>query len=163
MQTWRNKKRKPRPDLTERNKQNAVHGMSNSRTHNIWRRIRERCNCQDSKDYENYGGRGICVDDAWQKSFLAFLADMGEAPAGMSIERINNDGNYEKSNCRWATVLDQANNKRTNVFVTYKEKTQTIAQWAREIGLERKTLEYRIRVGWSAERALTTPSLIRRK
>jgi hypothetical protein len=160
METWRNKKRKPRPDLSERNRQNATHGMSSSRTFKIWSNMKERC--ADKQDV-NYGGRGITVDPIWEKSFMAFLSDMGEAPAGMQIDRIDNNGNYEKSNCRWTTALVNANNKRTCVYVTYNNKTQTIADWARETGIERKTLEYRFRAGWSAERALTTPSLIKRK
>ena len=157
------KKRKPRPDLSERNRNNKTHGMSESRTFRIWMGIRTRCNDPTNKDFFNYGGRGIKVDPNWDKSFVCFLMDMGEAPAGMQIDRIDNNGHYEKANCRWATIMQNANNRRTCVFVTHEGKTQSVADWAREIGLERKTLEYRIRIGWSAERALTTPSLIKRK
>ena len=157
------KKRKPRPDVVDRNHANAIHGLSGSRTYRIWRGIRARCNDPENKDFKNYGARGVKVDPNWNESFLAFLMDMGEAPACMQIDRINNNGHYEKANCRWVTPIENSNNKRTCVFVTFDGKTQSIADWSREVGIERKTLEYRIRVGWSAERALKTPSLIKRK
>jgi hypothetical protein len=161
--TMEKKKRGPRPDLVDRNQQNATHGMAGNRTYRIWLGLRSRCNNPTNKDFKNYGGRGIKVDPTWNESFINFLMDMGEVPAGMSIDRIDNNGHYERSNCRWATPLENANNTRRTVFVTYNDKTQSIADWARETGLERKTLEYRIRIGWSADRALTTPSLIKRK
>ncbi len=155
--------KRKRPDLALRNKQSAKHGMTNSRTYSIWRGIHDRCVNPNSKDFHNYGGRGIKICDRWEHSFILFLEDMGEAPAGMQIDRINNDDGYYKNNCRWTTVKEQANNRRTCIMVTFGNKTQTVAQWAEETGLERKTLEYRIRVGWSAEKALTTPSTIKRK
>ena len=155
--------RRKRPDLAQRNRDNAIHGYAGSRTYRIWRGLRDRCENKENKDFHNYGGRGITVCERWNHSFVLFLEDMGEAPKGMQIDRINNDDGYCKENCRWASIQEQANNKRTCVMVSYKGKTQSVSQWAAEMGLERKTLEYRIRVGWDAERALTTPSTIKRK
>lgn len=155
--------KRQRPDLAERNKKSATHGMSGNRTYGIWNNIRERCLNTKNKDFQNYGGRGITVCDRWKKSFICFLEDMGEAPRQMQIDRINNDKGYTKENCRWTTVQVQANNRRTCVMVTFNGKTKTIADWSREFGIERKTLEYRIRVGWDIEKALITPSLIKRK
>ena len=105
-----------------------------------------------------YGGRGISVCKEWDESYEAFrdwaLAN-GYAD-GLSIDRIDVDGNYEPPNCRWATNQEQQNNKRTNVYLTFNGKTQTIAQWAREVGINPVTLHARIyRYRWSVERALT--------
>ena len=155
--------KRKRPDLAERNRQSATHGMSNSKTHSVWGGIKDRCLCPNNKDFNNYGGRGITICDRWKNSFIAFLEDMGEAPPNMSIDRIDNNKGYSKENCRWTTIQVQANNRRTCVMITFKGKTKTIAEWSREFGIERKTLEYRIRVGWEIEKALTTPSLIKRK
>jgi hypothetical protein len=156
------KTKRTRPDLAERNKANAKHGKTNSRTWRIWKGMLERCRLKNSKDWSNYGGRGITVDSRWL-DFMAFLEDMGEAPDGMSIDRIDNNAGYCRQNCRWATVEQQANNRRTCVMLTFNGKTQSVAEWSREVGVERKTLEYRIRVGWNAADALTTKSLIPRK
>lgn len=158
-----NTKKRTRPDLAERNRQNATHGMTSSKTYRIWVLMRDRCCNQKSKDYPNYGGRGIKICEEWNRSFVCFLQDMGECPENMQIDRINNNGNYEKSNCRWTTLQINANNRRTCVYVDFNGKSQSIADWARETGIERKTLEYRIRTGWPVEKALTTPSLIPRK
>jgi hypothetical protein len=159
----RKEPRKPRPDLVKRNKENAIHGQTNSRTYSSWRALKFRCENKDNKDYPNYGGRGIKVCDQWSKSFSEFLRDMGERPEGTSIDRIDPDGNYEPGNCRWASNKKQSNNKRCNVFVEYEGKTMTVTEWAKEYGLEVKTLLYRVKIGWDIETALTTPSTIKRK
>lgn len=133
-----------------------------SSTHAIWRGMLARCRNVNAKDYARYGARGITVCDRWL-SFALFLADMGERPAGMTLERRDGSKGYFPENCTWATPTQQARNRRGNVNVTHDGITATVAEWAERTGLERKTLEYRIRAGWPAERALTTPSLINRK
>ena len=124
--------------------------------------MRQRCENPNRKDFCNYGARGITVCARWLQ-FTNFLSDMGERPAGMTLERSDGAKGYSPENCTWATPTQQARNKRTNVLVTHGGHTATVAEWAERTGLERKTLEYRIRAGWPAERALTTPSLINRK
>lgn len=151
-----------RPDLAERNRQRATHGMRHTPTWKAWSAMRDRCLTPTNKSYPRYGGRGITICDRWE-SFEAFLADMGERPKGTTLGRIDNDGPYSPDNCRWETARQQANNRRNNVRVRWRGEERTVAEWARIVGLERKTLEYRIRSGWDAERALTTPSLTRRK
>lgn len=151
-----------RPDLAERNRQRAKHGMTGTFTFKTWDSMRQRCRNPDNKDFANYGGRGISVCDRWNE-FQTFLADMGERPSGMTLDRIDVNGNYEPSNCRWATPKAQSRNKRNNVVVEFDGQQMTVAEWAEKTGIERKTLEYRIRAGWRPERALTTPSLINRK
>ena len=133
-----------------------------SSTHAIWRGMLARCRNQKSKDFPRYGGRGIAVCERWW-DFPSFLADMGERPAGLTLERLDGSGNYCPENCRWVTPKQQARNRRNNVRVVFGGLTATVAEWAERTGLERKTLEYRLRSGWPPERALTTPSLINRK
>lgn len=91
---------------------NLTHGLSNTFEHRIWRAMKERCCNPNDKAYKRYGGRGITICDRWRYSFQNFIADMGFRPADKnSIDRVDNSGNYEPSNCRWATYMEQAHNK----------------------------------------------------
>lgn len=132
----------------------ATHGMSRTRTYRIWRGMLQRCSeAATGKTRRLYFEKGIRVCDRW-KDFECFLEDMGKSPAGLSIERIDGGGNYEPSNCRWATPKEQANNVATNSLVTHSGTTKTVAMWAEEIGVKANTLLYRLRRGIPAERAL---------
>jgi hypothetical protein len=115
-----------------------------------------RCQNPSAKGYENYGGRGISVCERW-KDFTAFYEDMGDPPSGTSIDRIDNNGNYEPSNCRWATVTEQARNRRTNKILSFRGKDKCIAEWAECLGLTVNAIRNRLRVGWSVEQTLSTP------
>ena len=141
---------------------NTKHGHlkngKRSKTHIVWQHMIQRCTNLRDKGYPNYGGRGIKVCKRWQNSFENFLEDMGEVPEGYQIDRINNNGNYCKENCRWSTRKEQQRNKRDNHLETYKGKTQCLAAWAEEFDINYSTLCSRIfRSGWSIEKALTTP------
>lgn len=116
----------------------------------------DRCQNPNHSYWARYGGRGVKVYDRW-KIFEDFLTDMGERPDGTTLDRINNDGNYEPGNCRWATRAQQNRNKSDTKMLTYQGKTLCIAEWARELGLDITTFWGRIRRGWSTERAITTP------
>jgi hypothetical protein len=105
----------------------------------------KRCTNPKTIRFNEYGGRGISVCDRWLNSFENFLSDMGEKPPGLSIDRIDNDGNYEPGNCRWATVEQQNNNQRNNIRLSYDGKTMTLSQWARHYGILKGTLWMRYR------------------
>jgi hypothetical protein len=151
-----------RPDLAARNRASATHGFSRSPTYKTWDAMHQRCSNSKSADFHRYGARGISVCHRWT-SFELFLEDMGPRPAGCTLDRVDVNGAYEPTNCRWATAKQQSNNRRSSVFIEHDGRRMTVAMWADEVGLERKTLEYRIRTGWDAAKALTTPSLINRK
>ena len=136
---------------------NATHGMSKTRIFRIWLSMINRCHCVGASGYYKYGARGIVVCDRWRDSFVNFLSDMGEPPAGMSIERKDNDGNYDSANCIWATRLVQANNTRANRFLDHDGKRLTTAQWALVTDIPTRTIEKRLKLGWPVAKALTTP------
>ena len=138
----------------------TTHGMTNTILFGKWNRMLERCRNKNRRDYKNYGGRGIRVCDEWKNNFMSFYnwaIDSGYKE-GLTIDRIDTNGNYEPSNCRWATPKEQANNRRTSVFLTYNGETHTVSQWAEIQHIPRDTLDRRMRrCGWSVEKALTTP------
>lgn len=122
-----------------------------------WRTMIDRCENPDSKDFPRYGKRGIKVCDRWRKSFENFLADMGPKPSGMTIDRIDTNGNYEPGNCRWATPITQGNNRRDNVKIVHDGIALTSPQWARLAGIKPGTLDKRLRRGIPIAEALAMP------
>lgn len=135
-----------------------THRRSRSGEYIAWRNMIRRCYNPKSREWPGYGGRGITVCERWRGSFVDFFEDMGPRPKGLSLDRRNNDGNYEPENCRWATRREQANNTRRVRPVAWNGKTQSLGQWTRETGIPWTTLDYRLKCGWSVERTLTTPS-----
>lgn len=123
-------------------------------TYACWAGMLKRCTSPGCKAWANYGGRGIIVCERWVSSFANFLADMGERPDGLTIERIDNDGNYEPGNCRWATRDEQQNNTRANHLMTHQGRTQTMAAWCRETGLCHTTIIRRLNRGMTDSQAL---------
>lgn len=133
------------------------HGDCRTRPYRAWQNMVERCTNPHATGYNNYGGRGITVCERWLK-YENFRDDMGYPPDGMSLDRIDNDGNYCPENCHWATPEEQLKNKRSTRLLTYRGRTQTLAQWARETGIAHKTLCGRMDQGRTAEDILTAPS-----
>lgn len=116
-----------------------------------------RCTNPNNRDFVLYGGRGIRVCARWSASFESFLADMGERPTKRhSIDRIDNNGDYEPGNCRWATPLEQNRNRRNTRLVTFKGETLALAEWSQRTGIAYHTLKSRLLKGWDSARALTT-------
>ena len=141
-------------DLTiKRNtKHNNCKRIGRSKAYSTWSSIKKRCYNFNQSNYERYGARGIKVCDKWVESFENFLEDMGEPPtAEHSIDRINNNGDYEPSNCKWSSVEEQANNKRNSIIITFNNKKQTLAQWCRELNLNYKSTYKKVRNNKSIE------------
>lgn len=126
-----------------------------SKTYAIWCTMKTRCTNPSSKNYPTYGGRGIKVCERWLHSFENFLENMGEKPNGLTLERMNNNGDYTPENCKWATRKEQCNNTRRNRFILFNGRSQTLAQWAEEIGISSPTLCKRLKRGWPVAQALT--------
>lgn len=128
----------------------------------VWIAMRVRCRSPKHSAYKYYGGRGIRVCERWE-CFETFLSDMGSRPSpDATIDRIDNDGNYEPGNCRWATHSEQQRNRRDSYHITYRGETKSIWDWAEEYGINQRTLIYRLQAGWIVERALTEPVRKRR-
>jgi hypothetical protein len=135
-----------------------THGMSKTSTYSAWLAMRKRCNNVNCEDYPNYGGRGIKVCERWN-SFENFLADMGGRPKGLSIDRIDTNGDYSPENCRWTDSKTQARNKRNSVIVSFNGTTKHIREFCDELGLNPATVFTRIgQQKWSIDRALSTPT-----
>ena len=128
------------------------------RTHGVWVKMRARCEDQAGKSYPDYGGRGIKVCDRWQ-TFENFLADMGPAPEGMSIDRVDNDGDYEPSNCRWADRKTQNSNRRSIRWLEHDGKRMSVSDWARHLGVPIQRIKNRVHRGWPLERILSPEDL----
>lgn len=141
-----------RSDVTSaRCKQRTKHGMYKSPEYNAWANMLYRCTQPTCRAWPSYGGRGIKVCDRW-KFFENFYADMGPRPPNTSLDRLNNDGNYEPSNCAWRTWNQQQNNRRTKHVIEYNGKSQSLSQWSRETGIPISTLFGRIKSGASTEK-----------
>ena len=133
-----------------------THGLSQTPEYRSWKQLIQRCENPNDPSYKNYGGRGIKVNRAWRRSFEKFYLDMGARPGPQySIERKDNNGEYGKENCCWATKVEQVNNRRNNIFLTYQGKTQTVAQWARELSIPVKRIRARLNYGWDHYRTLS--------
>lgn len=135
---------------------NKTHGDTGTKLYKIWIGMKNRCNCAGNNGYKNYGARGIKVCDEWNKSYINFKewALKNGYKDGLSIDRVNVNKDYEPNNCRWVTIKEQANNRRSNHLITYKGETHNITEWARKNNVEPYIIFSRLRNGWSVEKAL---------
>ena len=134
-----------------------THGLRKSSEYAIWQQILNRCRNSNLRNFSSYGGRGIRVCERWLK-FENFYADMGPRPTPQhSIDRIDNDGNYEPDNCRWSTRKEQCRNTRRNRLVTFRGETMCIAELCERLSLENDKVRQRLNRGWSIERIVATP------
>lgn len=141
-------------------KRSNYHGLSKTKIYSIWCGIKDRCYRKKCTDYVNYGGRGITVCDEWKDNFITFYnwAINNGYKDGLTIERINVNGNYEPSNCIWIENALQSKNKTNSHYLTYNGKTQIIEDWAKEMKLNNgSTIRGRLKLGWTLEESLTIP------
>ena len=138
------------------------HGKTKTSEYVAWKGLIRRCTKPKNTHYSEYGGRGIKVCDRWLKSFENFLEDMKEKPSSFhSIDRIDNNGNYEPDNCRWATIKEQANNRQNSRYYNYDGEPQTLRQLFNKYSppLSYRTFRARVENGWPMFQALTTPTI----
>lgn len=135
---------------------NVVHGLSKTKEHCIWKGIRQRCNNPNASNFYRYGGRGIRVCEEWNnfENFYRWCKESGYK-YGLTIDRIDNNGDYSPSNCRWVDKTAQANNKCNNRKVRYKGKIVSLMELERITGIDHRTIGYRLTRGWSVEQAST--------
>lgn len=145
-------------------KRNAKHGHSNERLYKVWKGMKSRCYNPHHKSYDKYGGRGITVCDEWH-DYAAFrewaYANGYDEKADYqqcSLDRIDVNGNYSPGNCRWADAFTQVVNTQKTLKLSYRGETKSLPEWAKEYGLCKEALAYRIKSGWDIEKALTTPT-----
>ena len=147
-----------RKEMTkQRGLNNKTHGLSKKRLYYEWVGMRQRCTYEkDTKEYANYGGRGITVCDLWMNDFLAFAkwALANGYKDNLTLDRVDNNRGYSPENCRWATVKQQSNNRRTNRILEYKGKRLTLTEWSEILGINKNTILSRLRRGWSVEKSL---------
>lgn len=141
------------------------HGMFGTRIYNIWDGMKARCYNKNHVAYKNYGGRGITICDEWLNSFKSFYSwsILNGYKENLTIDRIDNNGNYEPSNCRWATAFEQAQNRRNIIFVTIGGETKSISEWSKETGLSNQCINSRIKAGWPEEKLLIAPKKRKQK
>lgn len=147
--------------IEQASKKITTHGHSRAggpkqATYKIWTSMLQRCNNPKSQKFKRYGGRGIRVSHEWHL-FANFISDLGERPDGFSLDRIDNNGNYCKENCRWASPITQSHNRENNRMINFRGESMCISEWARHTGLSVPTLTGRINAGWDIERALLSP------
>lgn len=141
-----------------RNKRTTMHNLSRTREYRAWRGMIIRCYNKNYKLFHRYGGRGITVCDRWKSSLLNFISDMGNCPSGKSsIDRIENDGNYDPDNCRWSDPIEQSNNRSSCRIYEMNGQSKNLKKWAQLYGISYKLLWDRINRGLSLLDALTTP------
>jgi len=137
---------------------NYKHGGVGTSEYSVWKNMNNRCYCRGATAYERYGGRGISVCERWRGSFANFLADMGPKPfPEATLERIDNNGNYEPGNVIWASAKVQNNNKRNIIRLTFRGETRTLLAWCDILGVDPRLVRQRLKVGWDTETALLMP------
>jgi hypothetical protein len=162
--------RKYNEGVAESNRKRKTHGATvgarqgnANKTYKVWTSIKQRCFNVEAQHFHRYGGRGISMHYAWVDDYAAFVRDVGEQPEGMTLERIDNDGNYAPNNVRWSSRKEQANNRTTNVYVEWQGKKMTLAQWADHLGYKYGLIGSRWKKGVRGDALFAPPRWSRSK
>ena len=144
-----------------------THGLSRAglAEYTCWLNTKRRCSKKnkDKEEYKNYYKRGIRVCDRWKNSFIDFYEDVGKRPTVVhSLDRIDNNGNYEPNNCHWATNKEQARNRRGTIYITYRNEKKCLVDWSKDTKISSKTLKDRLEKGWSIKKTLETETKLSR-
>lgn len=144
------------------NKNHYIHGKRKTRLYRIWANIKTRCTNVNDPHFKRYGGRGITICDEWKNDFKAFYdwSMLNGYADDLTIDRINNDGNYCPANCRWVTVAEQNRNKRNVKYIIYNGEKHTIPEWTKILHLRKETIRERLKRGWSETEAITGKRVI---
>lgn len=144
---------------TRSNRSSLGHAHNRSKVYRSWESMKRRCANPNAHNYEFYGGRGIKVCERWF-SFMNFLEDMGEPPGGFTLDRVDAEGDYCPANCKWSSLVEQARNKRSNIFYTCFGETKTVPQWAEDprCKVTKAALYGRVYRGWDFEDSITKPN-----
>ena len=139
---------------------NITHNQRHTKLYEVWKTMKQRCYNPNNRSYHNYGGRGISICDEWKNNFESFYiwSKNNGYKEELTIDRIDVNGNYDPCNCRWTTKLIQANNTRTNKYVTINNETKTVSEWCRFYNISNSAVYLRVKNGMSLLDALTTPS-----
>lgn len=133
---------------------NYKHGKAGTAIYRTWSNIKNRCRNKNHRNYKDYGGRGVDICDEWFNSFEQFYKDVGDIPEGMSLDRIDNNKGYSKSNCRWATKAEQSKNRRNTINLEYMDKKMCLKDWARELNKPYSSMKMYIKNGLSIEQII---------
>lgn len=143
----------------------SKHNLRKTRLYNIWANMKQRCFNKNNKFYNRYGGRGITICNEWENDFKNFYdwSIKNGYKDNLTIDRINNDGNYEPANCRWVDNKTQSNNRNNNVILEYNNEKHNIKEWCEIMNITKSALNHRLKRGWDLEKALTTPQRNRQR
>lgn len=135
----------------------APKGYSKTKCYQVWKNMKLRCYSPKASRYERYGGRGIGVCEEWRNDFHAFWRDMGEPPAGMQLDRVDNEKDYSKNNCRWVSRSENARNRPGLRMITINGETLCVRDWAKKVGIKEYVIDKRLRCGWPEDEAVLSP------
>ncbi len=143
-----------------RTQENTIHGMAGSNLYKVWASMKQRCSNPHDKSFNDYGSRGIKVCRQWLdfKAFYKWAIANGYQK-GLTLERLDNNGDYDPSNCTWVPKAKQSGNRRNSRMISFHGETKTLSEWSRCLGLNREMLKYRLNQGWDVEKAFTIPSM----
>ena len=149
----------------KRIEENRTHGKKNTRLYRIWGDMKDRCFNQSAKDYPRYGGKGVNICEQWVNDFQSFYdwSIKNGYSDNLTLDRIDNNGNYEPDNCRWATMKEQCRNRSNTLIIEYKGEKRPLSEWCEILNIDYHSAHWRLKNGWSVQKSFETPTRKMRK